>query len=709
MIHFQIDNEGIATLTWDVPGRTQNVLNEASTEAFCNALDRALGNPAVKGVLITSAKSDFIVGGDLDVLLRADNAEALFDGITRWNRKLRVMETGGKPVAAALPGSALGGGLELALACHYRVAADNPIARFGLTEVTIGLLPGAGGTQRLPRLIGIQNALLLMLEGTRLSASEAYQTGILHAVVPAGREMETARQWLLGEGQKKSGQPWDAKGYKIPGCAVQGPAGMQIFMTGNAMLRERTNGNYPAARNIMACVYEGLQSDIDTGLKIEARYFTETVLTPEAKNMIRLLFFGMRDANKLANRPQGVPTGQFTKVGVLGAGLMGAGIAYATAGAGIDVVLLDITQEAAERGKDYSRQLLAKRIEKGRVTRDGSDDLLVRIHPTADFADLTGCELVIEAVFENRAIKAEVARKSEAAVAADCIYASSTSTLPITGLAEARARPANFIGLHFFSLADRMALVEITVGKDTSRETLARSMDYVRAIGKTPIVINDSRGFYTSRVFLAYINEGLAMLAEGVSPALIDNAGQLAGMPVGPLALTDEVSVDLIHKINKQTRAEIGGTSIQPDVERVAIKMVEEFQRLGKKIGKGFYDYPEGGKRGLWPGLAEHFPPADEQPPVEEVIERLIMIQSVEATRCLAENVVMRPMDADVGALLGWGYPAFRGGPVGWIQTMGVARFVAAAERLAAKHGVRFASPKLLLEMVERGETFYPR
>ena len=655
---------------------------------------------------------------------------------------MRGIELGGKPVAAALNGSALGGGMEVALACHYRVAADNPKARFGFPEVTLGLLPGAGGTQRVPRLVGMQAAAPLLTEGKRIKAAEALKIGLIHAVVEVGAERTAARQWVMdaiASGSKPL-QPWDAKGSKIPGGGPNTPGGMQMLMAANAMLREKTCDNYPAPKHILSCVYEGLSTNLDTGLAIEARYFTNLVMSPVSKNMIRSLFFGMQEANKLASRPADVPLQKYSKVGMLGAGMMGAGIAMCTAQAGVEVVLLDTTQEAAEKGKAYAAKQWGKQVARGRMTQEAADALLARIKPTADYADLKGCELVIEAVFEKREIKAEVTKKAEAVIGGDAIFASNTSTLPITGLAEASARPANFIGLHFFSPAEKMPLVEIIVGKATSDATLARSMDYVRAIAKTPIVVNDSRGFYTSRVFGTYVSEGMALLEEGVPPALIDKAGLMAGMPVGPLALADEVSIELVHKIAQQTRADLGAAYVERAADRVAAKMVAELGRLGRKSGAGFYDYPAEGPKHLWPGLGEHFKPevpagtqsagADEAPAqqggraknallaaadgdtaiptVDEIIERLILVQSVETARCLEEKVMRAPIDADVGAILGWGYPPFRGGPIGWLHTLGVPAGVAALDRLAERHGARFAAPKILRDMAAKGERFYP-
>ena len=715
MLNYTVDADGIATLEWDYPGKSQNILNEASLTTFVEACRMALADSSVRGLLVCSAKKDFIAGGDLAELAGVSDAAAFHAAIGDWHKFLRSIELGGKPVAAALNGSTLGGGMELALAFHYRVAADNPKARFGFPEVTLGLLPGAGGTQRLPRLIGMQAAAPLLMEGRRITAAEALTIGMIHAVVKVGDERTAAHTWLLAaiaSGEKPL-QPWDRKGFRIPGGGPNTPHGMQMLMAANAMLREKTFDNYPAPKHILSCIYEGLATDFDTGMAIEARYFTNLAVSPVTKNMIRSLFFGMQDANKLASRPTGVATQKYAKVGMLGAGMMGAGIAMSTAAAGMDVVLLDTTREAAEKGKAYAAKQWGKQVAKGRLTQEAMDALLARIHPTADYADLKGCELVIEAVFEPREIKAAVTQQAEAVIAADAIFASNTSTLPITGLAAASARPANFIGLHFFSPAEKMPLVEIIVGKATSDATLARAMDFVRAIGKTPIVVNDSRGFYTSRVFGTYVSEGMALLEEGVPPALIDKAGLIAGMPVGPLALADEISIELVHKIGQQTRADLGGAYVERAADRVAAKMVVELGRLGRKSGAGFYDYPADGTKHLWPGLAEQFPVkvgAGGTAPIslEAIIERLILVQSVETARCLEEKVLRAAIDADVGAILGWGYPAFRGGPVGWLHTLGLPAAVAVLDRLAGQHGPRFAAPQLLRDMAARGERFYP-
>ncbi|OIQ87307.1 fatty acid oxidation complex subunit alpha [mine drainage metagenome] len=707
MINYQIDTEGIATLSWDMPGRSQNVINGQSLAALATAIERALADPQATAILMTSSKSDFIAGGDLDWLLDSCDLAQIYSRAETLHRLLRRLECGGKPVAMAIPGSALGGGLEVALAGHYRVAGISPGARFGLPEVTLGLLPGAGGTQRLPRLIGVQRALPLMLEGKRLRTAEALELGILDAAVDPGTEVDAARTWLLGDGRRSIQQPWDVKGYRIPGGAISSPQ-MQQFLVGvNARIRATTRGNQAAPAAIASCVYEGLITDIDTGLKTESRYFAMLVNSPQAKAMIRTLFFSLGKARALTARPAGHAHRSFTKVGIMGAGMMGAGIAYVTAKAGINVVLIDATRDLAERGKDYSRRLVHKQLERGQIDSVTAEALLDRIEPTADHARLRGADMVIEAVFEDRRLKAEVIQRCEGVLAADAIVASNTSTLPISGLAESSSRPGNFIGLHFFSPVDRMPLIEVIVGKHTSSRTLAEALDFVQFLGMTPIVVKDSRGFYTSRVFATYVREGLAMLEEGVAPALIESAGLQSGMPVGPLALTDEVSSELIHRIEQQTREDLGAAYTERPGVAVAGRMVE-LGRIGRKAGAGFYDYPASGRKTLWPGLAELYPRA-EQPAFDALIDRLITVQAVEAVRCLDEGVLSSAGDADVGAILGWGFPAFRGGPISHIQGVGAARFVALVDALAAQHGERFAAPPLLREMARRGTDFFPR
>lgn len=707
LIRYEVDDQGIATITWDMQNSPMNVLNEGSIRAYADLVEKAIADDNVKGVVVTSARNEFIAGADLRELLRSSeqSAEELFGWIQNLQGLFRKQETGKKPFVAAINGTALGGGLELTLACHYRVAADNPRTKLGLPEVKLGLLPGGGGTQRLARLIGARASLPLMTEGKHLSPDKALEAGMIHAVVPADELLLAAKQYILDGGSAK--QPWDDRKFRVPDGGVQSPKGYETFIGGAAMLQKATWGVYPAPKAIMACVYHGLQLPIDQGLKVEARQFVKLARGAVAQNMIRTLFFSLNDANKLKRRPEGVPTQEYTKVGVLGAGMMGAGLAYSLAFSGVEVVLIDRDAESAERGKAYSEGLLQKRVKRGRMTEEAAKEVLDRITPTTDYAQLEGAQMVIEAVFEDRGIKATVTKKAEEVLGSSAIFASNTSTLPITGLAEASSRPANFIGLHFFSPVDKMPLVEIIVGEETSDETLARSMDLVKKIRKTPIVVNDSRGFYTSRVFATYVQEGIAMLSEGVNPALIDNAGRMAGMPVGPLALADEVSIELMYKIAKQTRADLGDAYVEHPATVVATKMVESLERIGKKAGAGFYDYPEGGKKHLWSGLSEHFPLADEQPSVEDVQQRLLHIQGIEAARCYEENVVTEPADADVGSIMGWGFCPQHGGVLSYIQTIGVREFVQQCDALAKAHGERFAPPALLRDMAEKGEKFY--
>ena len=706
-IDYNVDADGIATITWNMQDVPMNVLNERSISAFTEAVHKAIGNASVKGVIVASAKSDFIVGADLNMMLAIADMRGMTDFVAGLHTLMRSIETGDKPFVAALNGTTLGGGYEVALACHRRIAADNPKALIGLPEVTIGLLPGGGGTQRLPRLIGLRNALPLLLEGKKLAPKKALQAGLIDEVVPADQLLARAKEWLLAKGASAAVQPWDRKGFKLPGGAVQSPMGYETFTAANAMLRAKTFGNYPAPEAILNCVYNGCQVDIDSGCKVEVREFVKLATGARAKNMIRSLFFGIGAAGKLASRPKDVAKASYRKVGVLGAGMMGAGIAFSAAEAGMDVVLLDTSADAANKGKSYSEGLWNKRVAAKRMTEDERNAKLALIKPTTDFADLAGCDIVVEAVFEDRAIKADVTRKAEAAIAGSAIFASNTSTLPIGGLAEASARPANFIGLHFFSPVDKMPLVEIIRGKATSDECLARAMDFVKAIRKTPIVVNDSRGFYTSRVFSTYVGEGLALLAEGVKPALIDNAGRMAGMPVGPLALADEVSLELMARIRKQTAADLGAAYQRSAVDDVCDRMVDQLGRLGKKAGKGFYDYPQDGQKRLWPGLAREFPLTAAQPTVEQVKQRLMFVQSIETARCLEEKVLQAPIDADVGAILGWGFPPCLGGPIGQIHSLGVAAFVNTCDALAERHGAGFEPPQLLRRMADCGERFY--
>ncbi len=717
-MRFEKDADGIVTVTWDMPGRSMNVLSQSSMADFAQAIEAITTDETITGAVITSGKPAFLAGADLGELgggsgiggagSAQSEEEALrqqFESAYTINHLLRTLETCGKPVVAAINGTALGGGLEITLACHHRVVADDSSIQLGLPESKVGLLPGGGGTQRLPRLIGAANALPLILQGTSLNPQKALASGIVHKVVPADQLIAEAKRWIREEGDPV--QPWDKKGFRVPGGDPY--ENSQTFVMGTAMLRKQTHGNYPAQTNIMRAIYEGLLVPMDAGLRIESRYFVDLLRRPESRNMIRSLFLSMQELNKLARRPADTPTYDVQKLGMLGAGMMGAGIAYVSALAGMEVILIDRNQEDAEKGKQYAVALLDKQIQRGRMTEEQKQVILSRIIPTTDYEQLRGAELIIEAVFEDRSIKADVTRRAEAMLEPTAVFGSNTSTLPITGLAEASVRPDNFIGIHFFSPVDKMQLVEIIMGEGTSHETLAKAMDYVKKIRKTPIVVNDSRGFYTSRVFGTYVREGIAMLAEGVKPALIENAGRLTGMPMPPLMLNDEVSLDLSYKVMKQTREDLGDAYRRSASDDIVEGMVETHGRLGKKVGKGFYDYLDGGKKRLWPDLHKLVPEAPEQPDVEELKLRFMVIQALETARCFEENVLTDVRDADVGAILGWGFAPYTGGPLSLIDTMGTAEFVATCDRLAQQYGERFIPNQLLREMAQTDDTFYQR
>ena len=709
-LDIKTDSNGIALISIDLKDRSMNVVSPEFIGELDKAIDQVAGDENIKGAVVTSGKSSFIAGADLlqivdEIDPGADPkvAFAKWSGLQQLYRKL---ETCGKPVVAAINGTALGGGLELCLACHYRVAADNPKAKLGQPEVQVGLLPGAGGTQRLPRLIGLEAALPLLLQGTHLSPAKAAELGVVDLLVEPGQEVDAAKQWILDGGEAV--QPWDKKGFKVPGGAgLMNPKAIQTQMFGVALLQKTTNHNYPAPIAIMSAVYEGSVLPIDQALQIESKYFAELLTSAEARNMIRTLFVNKGAADKLVRRPQGIDTSKVTKLGVLGAGMMGAGVAFVSARAGMQVVLLDRSKDDAEKGKDYSRKLLQKRIDRGRMDADAAAAILEQIHTTDDYADLDGCEYVIEAVFEDRGIKADVTAKTEAVIGGDAIFGSNTSTLPITGLAEASKRPESFIGIHFFSPVDKMPLVEVIVGEKTSDKAIARTLDYVQQIRKTPIVVNDSRGFYTSRVFSTFTREGIAMLAEGVKPALIENVAKHAGMPVGPLAVTDEVSLELAYKIGKQTKADLGDDYVASPADEVMEKMVVDLERRGKRFGAGFYEYSDDGSKRLWPGLTRHFPVSSEQPSPEEVKTRLLYVQAIDAARCLEEGVLTHPADADVGSVFGWGFPPYTGGTLSFIETVGLKAFVADADRLAKIYGARFVVPDGLRAMAESDETYY--
>lgn len=713
-IRQHLDSDGILTLTIDCPGLSMNVINEELARDLAAAVTRIRTDDAVKGAVITSGKaSGFVAGADLKGMNFSSGSPAggsgqsrmaqLFEGVFALNKLLRDLETSGKPVAAAVNGLALGGGLEIVLACHYRVVADNPKIQLGLPEVLVGLFPGAGGTQRLPRLIGVQPALMYLLQGKSMSPQEALGLGVVQAVVPADRLLETAKAWVRANPTKHV-QPWDEKNFKFPGgVGHMNPAFAQTFMGGTAMAHKQSFGNMNQVKAILSAVYEGTQLPMDTAIRVESKYFAKVVADPQAGNMIRSLFVSKQAAEKGARRPADLPPMKTKKLGMLGAGLMGAGIAMVSAQAGIEVVLLDRDLESAEKGKAYTEE----RLKKKRTDEAKMAEILGRIHPTADYADLAGCDLIIEAVFEARDIKADVTKKTEAVVGADTIFGSNTSTLPITGLAEAWSKPENFIGIHFFSPVEKMPLVEIIVGKKTGPEAIAKALDYVAQIRKTPIVVNDSRGFYTSRCFGTFVQEGLAMLGEGVKPALIENVARHMGMPVGPLAVNDEVGLDLSYKVAQQTKKDLGDAYKGGPGEAVIEKMME-LGRHGRKNGKGFYHYPEDGSpKHLWPELSAHFPVAATQPAPATVRERLLFRQLVECARCFAEGVLETPQDGDLGAIFGWGFMPHTGGPFSHMDTLGLATVVETLDRLKAAHGDRFEAPQLLRDMAARGETFY--
>ena len=703
---FRVDHDalGIATLTWDMAGRPVNVFTKEAIRAFEDTIDALIADGDIKAVVIASAKSVFHVGADLDMAqqMSARPAKELFANIMQINSMMRRMETAGKPFVAAIGGHALGGGLEMALACHARIVVDNPKLQLGLPEAKVGLMPGFGGTQRLARLIPLMEALPALAQGSSFALEKAKALGLVNDVVPADKLIETAKAWARAN--PKATQPWDNKGFKAPSGVVHSPANFQFFVGASAQYRKTTGGVYPAPAAILDAVYHGLQMPIDQGLKVEARKFVGISQSPVAGAMIRTLFFGLNDANALRRRPAGPPMQSFKKIGMIGAGLMGGGIAYTAAHAGIDVVLIDTTQEAADKGKDYSVRLLDKALSRGKLTADKKDVHLARIVATTDYAALADADLVIEAVFEAKAVKESVLRAIEAVVRPDTVIASNTSTIPITELAAFMQDPSRFIGMHFFSPVEKMPLVEIISGVKTGEAALASAFDLCKAIGKTPIDVNDGRAFFTTRVVSAYMIEGMALLREGVAPALIDNAGKQAGMPMGPLRLADMVNLDLAVKIADQTIAHLGESYTEHPGSSAARRMVE-LGRIWEKAGKGFYDY--GSETRLWPELATQFPRAETQPLAEDVKSRPMAIQAVETLRCFDDGVLKTPEDADLGSIMGWGFPPHTGGVATYIDQTGSANLLHLTEKLNVAHGDRFAPPAKLKQLVRDNELLY--
>ena len=705
------DLDGIAVVVLDDPERSANTMNEAYLAGMEEVLDGlAAAKADLRGVIVTSAKKTFFAGGDLETLIRygPDDAAAVFDHVTRIKGQLRRLETLGLPVVAAVTGTALGGGLEIALACHHRIGLDAPGVVYGLPEVTLGLLPGAGGVTRITRMLGIADGFMKVLgQGQRLRPAAALEIGIVDELVTSREEaLARARTWI--EGNPQARQPWDSPGYKIPGGTPSTPKLAAVLPAFPANLRKQLKGApLPAPRNILAAAVEGSQVDVDTALRIETRYFVELVTGQVAKNMTKAFFFDMQAISGGASRPAGFPRWAPTKVAVLGAGMMGAGIAHSCALAGWEVVLKDVSSDVAAKGKAYSEGLVAKGVQRGKTTPEKGAALLARITSTDDYAALAGADLVIEAVVESPAVKQEVFAEAAKVVAADALLCSNTSTLPITSLAEGVDRPGDFIGLHFFSPVDRMPLIEIIRGRATSDATLARAFDVAVGLRKTPIVVNDSRGFFTSRVISTFLNEGVAMLAEGIDPQTIEQACAQAGYPAPVLQLMDELTLTLPRKIRDAARAAAGDAYVPHPAEAVLDRMVEEFDRKGRSSGAGFYEYENGRRTRLWPGLRSELGATNHDVDLHELAERMLVVEAVETQRCRDEGVLTSVADANVGSVLGIGYPPWTGGVVQYVEGFpgGVAAFVARADALADRYGERFRVPASLRDRPTPGMT----
>ncbi len=717
----ELGDDAIALLVWDCPGRSMNVLNPEVISDLATAVERVIGDPAIKGCVITSGKDSFSGGADLTMLetlghqlaarSRSEGREAamaaFFEGTRQLSLLYRRIETCGKPFACAINGLCLGGGFELALACHYRVVADSDKARVGLPEIKVGLFPGGGGTQRVARLMPTPDALQMLFRGDQIRPGMAKAMNLVHELAPVADVVSQARAWIAGGG--KAIAPWDEKNWRPPSGKVFSPGGMMIWPPANAIYRRETFDNYPAAKAVLTCVYEGLQLPMDSALKVESRQFAYILRTPEAAAMIRTLFGSMGEINKGLRRPKDQPASTLRRLGVIGAGFMGAGIGLSAARAGLSVVLIDRDQAAADKGKAHAEAILTKEVMKGRSTLPERDKLLALITPTPDYVALADCDLVIEAVFEDRAVKAEAIKKAQAAMRADAVLASNTSTLPISSLAENFARPADFLGLHFFSPVEKMPLVEIIMGTKSGPRALAIGLDFVKMIKKTPIVVNDARGFFANRCVGAYIREGHLMLGEGVPAAMIENVGRMAWMPVGPLALNDEVALDLAWKVLQATKADLGADAVDPVQEKLLETMVVKGGRLGRKNAKGFYDYPERGPKRLWPGLADLQPLKLDPDGIDvgELKQRLLVVQALEAARAVAEGIIADPREADVGSILGFGFAPFTGGVLSYIDNMGLTAFAALCDKLATKYGARFTCPDFVRDLARQGKRFY--
>lgn len=720
-----VDADGIALVTWDMPGKSMNVIDVGVITELSAVVEKVATDPGIKGAVITSGKDSFCAGADLTLLeglgrtfqeiAKSQGEEAaaikLFEESRKLSQLYRRLENSGKPWAAAINGSAFGGGFELCLACHQRIASDNDRTRVGLPEVKIGLFPGAGGTQRIIRMMATGDALQFLLKGDQLRLNRAKGMKLVDAVVPAADLIKTAKEWVKANPKAKA--PWDVDGFRLPGGQVYSKAGMMTWPAANAIYRRETYDNYPAARAMLQVAYEGLLLPFDRALTVESRYFAKILRSPEAAAMIRSLFVSMGELNKGARRPANQPPTALKKIGVIGAGFMGAGIASVAAQAGMDVVLIDRDQESADKGKGHVHKSLTDQVNKGRSTAAARDAVLARITASGDYNALKGCDLVVEAVFEDRKVKAEATTKAQAVVP-DVVFGSNTSTLPITSLAETAKDPAKFVGIHFFSPVERMMLVEIIVGKKTGDQALATALDFVRALRKTPIVVNDTRGFYANRCVLNYIQEGHLMLLEGIPAAMVENTARMAGMPVGPLSLNDETALDLGLKIVRAAEADLGAGAVNPAQKKLLEDLVEKNQRLGRKNGKGFYDYPQGQPKRLWPGIGDLLPKAlsreeVEKLDVEEMKQRFLVTMAVEAARTFEEGVVTDVREADVGSILGWGFAPYSGGTLSYIDMMGTKKFVALCEKLEKKYGPRFKPTPLLIDMAKTDDRFYRR
>jgi len=721
---YSIDPDGVAIISWDVPDKTMNVMSIEGLQELEAHFESALADKEVKGIIITSGKRDFAGGMDLNVLANMktthgeDPAQGLFSGIMEIHKLFRKIELSGmdpktkkgaKPIAAAITGTAAGIGLELPLACHRIFAVDNDKSKIGLPEILVGIFPGAGGTTRLVRKLGAMNAAPFLLEGKMLSPAKMKSAGIIDELTNENNLISSAKAWVLEAKDVDCIKPWDEKNYKMPGGEPYHPSGFMTFAGASVMVNSKTQGAFPAAKALLSAVYEGAQVPFETALKIEARWFTKILMDPSSEAMMRSLFINKEALEKGAVRPKEISDQKVEKIGILGAGMMGAGISYVSALAGIKVVLLDMNDTDAQKGKAHAEHLLDIGIKRKKIDENKKSIVLDLIHTTTNFEDLGDCDLIIEAVFEDPAVKAEVTKKTEAVIDKNCIFASNTSTLPISSLATASNRPENFIGIHFFSPVDKMLLVEIIKGSATENKAVAKALDYVRQIKKTPIVVNDARFFYANRCIIPYVNEGAMMVSEGIAPASIENAAKQLGFPLGPLQLTDETSIDLGVKIIKATRAAMGNAYPTKNGDEVSFKLFEE-GRLGRKTNAGFYDYDEKGKRThLWSGLSKTWPAKEQQPKFEDIKNRLMLSQVLEAIKALEEGVLEDIREGDVGAILGWGFAPWSGGPFGWADMVGIQKIVSMCNELSKSEGSRFAAPKLLLTMAKNNETFYQK